>query len=199
LSAGHPLSADPEVRELQNRLLIYARTHFESLSKILRTAADPEQRQAAATILVYSARKTLASGELLAAMQDPDETVRAYAAHALSAIATLAQKQPALGIRIPAKPFVDLLNSAVLSDREESIKTLLVLTSKKSAATLDLIRAHSLPDLAEMARWKNARYALPAFQLLGRIAGLADSDVRASWDNGDHDAVIQKALGGALQ
>ena len=122
LSAGHPLSADPDVRELQNRLLIYARTHFESLSKILRTAADPEQRQAAATILVYSARKTLASGELLGAMQDPDETVRAYAAHALSAIATLTQKQPALGIRIPAKPFVDLLNSAVLSDRDHHLR-----------------------------------------------------------------------------
>jgi hypothetical protein len=194
LAAGHPLSSNSAIRQLQDSFLVYARTHFESLSHALSTSADPEMRQAAATILVYSPRKTLAAADLSAALQDPDEDVRAYAAHSLSAIAALGLKQPALGIRIAAAPFVDLLHSVALSDREAALKALLVLTSKKNTATLDLIRTQAFPNVLEMAILKTPRYAQPGFLLLGRVIGLPDAEVRESWDKGDRDVVIQKAV-----
>ena len=194
LSAGHPMASNPAIRALQNSFLVYARTHFESLSHALDNAADPETRQAAATILVYTPRKSLAAADLTAALQDPDEQVRAYAAHALAAIATLSQKQPALGLRVAAAPFVELLNSVVLSDREAALEVLLTLTAHKNTATLDLIRTRAFPDVLEMAILKTSRYAMPGFLLLGRLAGMADAEVRANWDNHAPEPVIAKAL-----
>jgi hypothetical protein len=76
----------------------------------------------------------------------------------------------------------------------ESTKALLVLTEKQNAAALDAIRERALPSLAEMARWQTRSYALPPFQLIGRVAGLKDADVNGSWEHGDPEAVIKQAL-----
>ena len=127
-------------------------------------------------------------------MQDPDESVRANAIRSLTAIAVLAAKLPDLGIRISPTWFIELLNSVVLSDRFESAKALLTLTDRPNPSALQQIRERALPALAEMARWKTPRYALPAYLLLGRLAGVPDTEVQQAFEKGDREAVIKKAL-----
>ena len=59
---------------------------------------------------------------------------------------------------------------------------------------LQLIRERALPSLEEMARWKTPRYALPPYLLLGRVAGLPEDQIQQSWEKGDRETVISKAL-----
>ena len=190
-------AADPTMRRDQEEFRTFAAAHILKLRAELRTGSDAEQRAAAATIIGYSAGKKAAVDDLLFAIQDPDEGVRTNGLRALAAIAALARRQPALGLRIPPAGLVDLLNSVVLSDRMESTKVLLVLTERQNAATLDQIRERALPSLAEMARWQTLSYALPPFELLGRVAGLTDTNLKESWEKSDREAVIQKALDSA--
>jgi hypothetical protein len=191
---GNAGAADPAMRRYQERFRTFSVAHNLRLHAELHTGSDAEQRAAAATVMAYGVNRKAAVDDLLFALQDPDEGVRTNALRSLVAIAGVARRQPTLGIRIPAAGMVELLNSVVLSDRMESTKALLTLTERPNAAALDLIRGKALPALAEMARWKTPAYALPPFRLLGRVAGMPDSDVSSNWEKGDREPVIQKAL-----
>lgn len=196
---GKGNAPDPAMRRDQEHFRTFAAAHALKLRTDLRTGSDPEQRAAAAAVTGYAADKKAAVDDLLFALADPDEGVRANAMRALAGIAAMAGKQPAPGIRIPSSGLVDLLNSVVLSDRMESTKALLALTERQNAAALDLVRERALPALAEMARWQTRAYALPPFQLLGRVAGLKEIQVNDIWENGDREAMIQKALDSAAK
>jgi hypothetical protein len=87
-----------------------------------------------------------------------------------------------------------LLHSIVLSDRVQSAEALVTLTDRGDQATLGQIRESALPALAEMARWKALRYALPPFLLLGRVAGLRDAELHQLWEKGERETVIRQAL-----
>ena len=180
-------AADPAIRRDQEYFRVYAAAHILKLRAELRTGSDPEQRAAAVTVIASSSNKKILVDDLLFALQDADDGVRTNAIRELTGFA-------AAGIRIPPAGLVDLLNSVVLSDRVESTKALLVLTEKQNAAALDAIRERALPSLAEMARWQTRSYALPPFQLIGRVAGLKDADVNGSWEHGDPEGVIKQAL-----
>jgi hypothetical protein len=132
--------------------------------------------------------------DLQSALQDPDEAVRANALRALTAIAVYSAKHPDLGIRVSATWMVELLNSIVLNDRLDAVKALVILTDSPNPPALALIRERGLSSLAEMARWKTLRYALPPFLILGRAAGLPEDQIRQAWEKGDREAVIGKAL-----
>ena len=194
LTVGHSLMADPTARAFQEQFATFAATHVELLRNVLRNGSDPEQRAVAATVIGYVADKKQIVDDLQYAMQDPAETVRANATRSLVAIAVLAAKLPDLGIRISPTWFIELLNSVVLSDRFESAKALLTLTDRPNPSALQQVRERALPALAEMARWKTARYALPAFLLLGRVAGVPETQVQHAWEKQDREAVIGKAL-----
>ena len=71
-----------------------------------------------------------------------------------------------------------MMNSIVLSDRVKAASALVNLTEKDGKATLDQIRERALGSVLEMAQWKNLRYALPSFILLGRMAGLSEEASR---------------------
>lgn len=191
---GKAEPADPGIRREQEYFRGYAATHMLKLRAELRSGSDPEQRAAAVTVIASSSSKKPVVADLEFALQDPDESVRSIAVRELASIAAVARRQPALGIRVAPAGLVDLLNSVVLSDRLESTKALLALTEKPNAAAFDLIRERALPSLAEMARWQTRSYALPAFQLLARVAGLNDSDILESWEHGDPEQVIRQAL-----
>ena len=195
LSAGHSMMADPEARGYQEQFVSYARQNVAVLRSVARTAAEAEQRAAAVAVLGYAPNKKEVVNDLQYAMQDPDEAVRANAIRALNAFAVLAAKQPALGIKVSPTWFIEMLNSIVLSDRLESAKALLTLTDRTAPEVLQQIRERALPSLAEMARWKTPRYALPPFLLLGRVAGLPDQQIQEAWRKGQRDTLIQKALG----
>ena len=57
-----------------------------------------------------------------------------------------------------------------------------------------LIRARALPSLVDMARWKTLRYALPAFLLVGRTAGVPEKELQDQWQQGDRETAIKRAI-----
>jgi hypothetical protein len=91
---------------------------------------------------------------------------------------------------------LELLNSVVLSDRVEAVRTLLTLTDKPAPEVIAQLREHGLPAVVEMARWKTPTYALPPFLLVARTAGLTDRLAQTSWQKGDRESVIAKVVGG---
>ena len=193
-TAGYEMMDDPEARSLQPRFLAFAADHFDWLRDVLRNSADPSQRAAAAAIIGYGADKQQVAGELQYAIGDPDSAVRANAMRALSAIAVYAARHPQSGLRIAPTWLVEMLHSIVLEDRLEASRALVVLTDSPNPGAIDLIRERGLDSLKDMARWTTLRYALPAFLLLGRVAGLADSEIRARWEKGDRESLIEQAL-----
>jgi hypothetical protein len=148
----------------------------------------------AAAVIGYGPDKAKVVDDLQSAVQDSDESVRANALRSLTAIAVYSAKHPELGIRISATWMVELLNSIVLNDRLEAVKVLATLTDSPNPPVLALVRERGLAALAEMARWKTLRYALPPFLVLGRAAGIPEDQIRQAWEKGEREAVIGKAL-----
>jgi len=195
LTAGHSMMDDPAARAFQPRFVAFAADHLDWLREVLRKGSEPDERAVAAAVIGYAPDKDKVIDDLQLALQDPDDAVRANALRSLTAVAVYAAKHPEAHLRISATWMVELLNSIVLNDRVEASKALVTLTDSSNPAALSLMRERALPTLAEMARWKTLRYALPPFLLLGRTAGLPEDRIRQAWEKGDREAVITKALG----
>ncbi len=191
---GHSRMADPASRALQQRLVALAGEHLPALRDVLRSSADDEQRAIAAAVLGYAPQKSAVVDDLQFALQDSDEKVRGNAARALSAFAVLARRNAEQGIKISPTWLVEMLHSIVLSDRQTACHALLNLTEDRNADALALIRERAMGSLAEMARWKSLEYALPAYILLGRAAGIAEADIHSEWERGNREQMIRKAL-----
>jgi hypothetical protein len=194
LSHGHSLAANPAVRALQQQFPADAAAHLETLRHVLRTSADPEQRRIAAWIIGYAPKKRDVVEDLMYALKDPDDGVRNNATRALAAIAVLGQREPQQGIRIQPAPFIAMLNSIVWSDRNKALMVLMYLTQNRSAAVLDPLGKRAVPALVEMARWKSPGHALPAYLVLGRVAGLDENELWQAWDQGEREKTITRAL-----
>ena len=191
-------SLPQEVLEAHARLLEAARggvqapmadvatAHLAALRDCLRQCSIAEQRAAAATVMGSAPRPQEVVGDLQYALQDASESVRRNAARSLAAMAA---REPTL--RIPATWFVEMLNSLALSDRLEAAGMLVTLTERDTAA-LEQIRKRALDSVIEMARWRSLRYALPAFLLAGRLAGVADAEVQQAWSEGRRDEILAK-------
>jgi hypothetical protein len=192
LTQGHSLMADPDARELQQSFVAYAGAHLDLLRNVLRNSAQDDQRAMAATIISYAPDKTKVAPDLEFAMQDPGESVRANAMRALTAIAVLSTRDPNLEIHISPTWFIEMLNSIVLSDRIKAATALVNLTEKDAKATLDQIHARALGAVLEMAQWRNLRYALPSYILLGRMAGLDEQTIQESWSRGNRSTVVMR-------
>jgi hypothetical protein len=193
LTAGESRIADPEARKLQDQLATFATDHLDVLRDVLRNGPEAEERAIAAAVAGYAPKKTDVINDLQFALQDPEPAVRSNAVRALKAIAVLAQKRPELRLKIEPTWMVEMLNSLTLSDRQQAVETLLILTERPNPAALDRIRDRALPALVEMARWKTLRYALPSFLLLGRTAGVPDQELQDQWQQGDRETAIKKA------
>lgn len=194
LTNGHSLMADPTSRALQEKFEDFAGAHLPLLREVLRDSGEEEQREMAATIIGYVPNKKDVVNDLEYAMEDPDEAVRANALRALNAIAVLARLQPKLGIRVSPTWFVEMLNSIVLSDRTRAATALVTLTDQNAAEALGEIRERALNSVVEMAGWKDLPYALPAFILCGRLAGMNEQEIQKAWTGGNRQTVIDLAL-----
>lgn len=204
LTAGHSMMDDPAARAFQPEFVQFAASHLDALRKALHEGSDPDTRAAAAAIVGYGPKTQVVVDELQFALDDPEPSVRANAIRSLDAFIVYAQKQPAASLKIQPTWFIELLHSVELNDREESSKALVFMTDSgggsalnpaaMSQSALGLMRARALTDLAEMARWPTLRFALPPFLLMGRIAGLPDSETQQDWAKGDREPVLQKAL-----
>jgi len=196
LSEGHALSANSQVRAIQEQFVDLADKHFETLRAALRNSADERTRAVAAHVIAYASNKKLAAGDLQHAMQDPNDAVRNNAMRGLVGIATLAGRDPELGIRIEPTWFIEMLNSLVWTDRNKASAALAELTEGRDPKILERLRERALPSLVEMGRWKSLGHALPAFLLVGRLAGLPENEIESAWSRGDREAVIGKLAGG---
>lgn len=194
LAQGHELSTDPAARALQERFPALAAEHLAALRRVLRESGDASQRACAAYLIGYAPAKRLVLDDLQYALRDPDESVRANAIRSLGAIAALAARDPGLGIRVEATWFVEMLNSVVWSDRIRAAEALVALTEGRSPFVLDQLRQRALPSLSDMARWRALDQALPAFLLLGRVAGVREAEIYAAWTASGRDALIERAL-----
>ncbi len=194
LSRGYALAANPTARSYQEEFVPLADANYDSLHQVLRGSSDPEQRAIAAYVIGYASARPLAVDDLQYAMQDADESVRANAVRSLASIATFAQRNPELKIRVQPTWFIEMLNSIVWSDRYHSATALVSITEGRDAGALDQLRERALPALLEMARWKTLAHALPAFILVGRIAGVPEAQIHAAWSRGDRESVLQRVV-----
>jgi hypothetical protein len=189
---GHPRAQDAAARAYQSRFPALAKANLPALRRVLRESGDTLQRAAAVAIIGYVPDKASVVDDLQYAMQDADESVRANAMRALSAMAVLGERDPEAGIKVQPTWFIEMLNSLVWGDRWHSSRALVQITERRDARAIDELRDRALPALIEMARWKTLAHALPAFLLVGRIAGVPEAQIHDAWKRGDRDAILRK-------
>jgi hypothetical protein len=193
LTQGHSLLAFPAAREAQTAFVPLADEYTMQLRDILRRSAEAEHRAMAAYVLGYHSDKKEVVDDLDYAMHDPDATVRSNAARALAAIAVYAQKNPSSTITLQAGSFVELLNSAVWTDRNNAAIALVTLTEARDSELIKQLRESALPSLIEMSKWKHAPHALSAYILLGRSAGIKEDELQSAWSKGERERIIARA------
>jgi len=201
LTAGHSLLSHPRARAQQEKFIELADRYLRVLRDVLRNSYDAEHRAIAAYVLGYVKDKKQVVPDLLYALTDPDETVRDNALRSLAAIALLAVRKPETGILIDASPLIDLLDSAVWTDRTNAAIGLANLTENRPEELLRQLRQRALLPLVEMARWRHLPHALPAFILLGRMLGMEENAIQHAWtDPAARADLINRAAGlGAAQ
>lgn len=194
LSQGHSLMENATARAAQLQFIALADKNLKVLEDVLRNSYDEEQRAIAAYVIGYASKKTEVVNDLQWALRDYDQSVRSNAARAMAALAVLAEKDPKSGIKIEPTWFIEMLNSIAWTDRHNAATVLVDLTDKRNPDTLEELRADALPSLVDMARWKDLSHALPAYILLGRIAGFPEKQIQDDWSRGDRETVIEAAL-----
>lgn len=195
LTHGHALSNNVETREIQEQFTAIVEHNLADLRHVLRDSSDEEQRAIAAYVIAYGRSKRDIVDDLQYALKDADAGVRFNAARGLKALAVMVQKNPDAGFRVESTWFIEMLNSLSWTDRTQALAVLQILTDKRDQDTLDQIRERALDSVIEMARWKSLAHALPAFVLLGRVAGLPDQQVQDAFARGDRESVIAQATG----
>jgi hypothetical protein len=192
LTRGYALAADPEVRGYQERFVGLAEENLAVIDRVLRDSTEADQRTMAAYVIGYAPDKRAAVETLLYALRDPEEAVRQTALRALSAVAVYASQNPKAGVRIAPTWAIEMLHSIVWSDRTQATRFLVILTEKRDDSTLQQLRDRALSSLVEMAKWNSLRYALPAYILLGRIAGMTEDQIQSTWSKGEREQLTSK-------
>jgi hypothetical protein len=193
-SRGYSLMKNPATRAIQERFPAFAARDLSLLQTVLRESGDASQRALAAQVIAYAPDKAAVAGDLAAAMRDPSSEVRNNAMRALALFAQYAQENPSSHLSVPAAPFVELLNSIDWSDRNKASAALLQLTVGRDPALLNDLRSRALDSLIEMARWKSEGHAYMPFFILGRVAGMKEEDIAATWERKDAEAVVKTAM-----
>ena len=193
LTAGHSRLADASARAIQDMFPQLAKDHLSELRNVLRNSADEDQRATAVYVIAYAARKADVIDDVQYALKDPDAGVRSNASHALMAMSVLARLNPDLALNVEPTWFIEMLNSLSWSDRNRALLALQTLTERGETGTLEQLRVRALPALIEMARWKTLEHALPAYILLGRVAGWSEDLIQSSWRTGNREPVIAAA------
>lgn len=192
LTAGHSLLKDAAARQNQLKFLELAETHYALLREVMRNAADEQLRAVAAYLIGYAKDKKRAADELQFALRDDDSTVRVNALRGLVAVTILAARQPELDIRISPTWLVEMLNSTHFTDRVKAADALFNFTEKRNEYVISHMRERAIPALTEMSAWRDPNHAISAFILLGRVAGLADSEIQELWKGGDRQTLLKK-------
>jgi len=194
LTEGHSLMRYVPAREQQLKFPDLAEKHSAVLRDVIRQAGDPVQRAIAVYVLGYVKTKERVVDDLFYALKDADNTVRNNAIRALGAFAVKAKVDEESEIKIPATWFIEMLNSLAWADRTQAARFLVNLTETRDTRILVQMRDRAWDSIVEMARWKHAEHSLPAYILLGRVAGLPEEDMQHAWSTGDRDLMIKRAV-----
>lgn len=173
---GYALMKDSAARAIQLQFVSVARDNYELLKKVLNNSKYFYHRAFAAQMMAYSSDKSAVINDLLPAIYDANEVVRNNAARALALLADYMSNHVP-GIKIPAEPFIKMLNSYVWTDRNKGSMVLRFLTNDRDPELMKQLRMEALPSLVEMAKWKSAGHAFAAYLILGRIAGVKDKEI----------------------
>lgn len=193
LTHGEALSADPATRDIQQQFTAVAKAYLPDLRHVLRDSSDEADRATAVYVLAYTPEKRTIVDDLQFALRDADPGVRANATRGLKALAVYARLHPESNVKVEPTWFIEMLNSLSWADRNQAVQMLLILTDNNNPSALGQIRERALGSLVEMAQWKALTHALPAFLLLGRVAGMNDLEVHQAWERGDRKSVIVAA------
>jgi hypothetical protein len=191
-SLGHALMRYAPGREIQQEFITYALGNVPVLREVLHHAADAQQRAWAAQIIAYAVNKHMVIPDLLEALGDADGEVRNNAMRALAVMARYAERHPEAGFRIPADPFIALLNSPFWTDRNKASMVLFSLSVDRNPALLQKLRATSMAALTDMVFWQAEGHALPAAFLLGRMGGLPEDAIIDAFRR-DPNSLVQAA------
>jgi hypothetical protein len=194
-SEGHPQFASEPLKTFPKQFIALAEKQKRSLVRVLAHSGDAKHRAIAAMLISYSDDKPRAVGHLLDAVRDPDELVRNNATRSIGTISALAIRRPELRIEIPPAVFLKMLSSLSWHDRNKATMVLLALSERRDASLLRRLQTEALPELVEMARWKDSHSLMPLL-LLGRVAGIPDSEVNSLWTNGNREKVIETVQAG---
>jgi hypothetical protein len=193
ISHGQSIMRDPATRAVQMRFIAYALDPAR-FRDVLRNSSDASHRALAAQILGYATNKRGVIGDLVYGMSDPSEDVRNNSMRALAVFVRAERRSPLATTHIPPNTFVALLSSPVWSDRNKASMALMELSEGRDPRLFDLLRRRAMLPLVEMARWKSEGHAMPAFTMLGRLAGLSENEIQAAWKQGQREAVIALAV-----
>lgn len=191
-SQGFSLLEDADARAVQIRLPAIAEDHQAILRKVLKESADPDDRRIAAAILGYGPKAQSIIDDLQLALRDPDGEVRAAALRSLGPLAQYAAAHPEAEVRVLTAWFVEMLNSYAWKDRMNAMNLLVTLTRDRDEKLIRHMRERAIPSLAEMALWKHLPHALPAYLLLGRVAGLSEQEIETTWSANQREDTIRK-------
>ena len=188
-SNGYSLSVDPALRATQLKEHDYATHNAPLLRRVLRSSSSADDREAAAEILGYANQSKAQIASLIHASYDSADSVRNNSVRALSVLATCSAKSAS---RIPSSGFIEMLNSGVWTDRNKSGLVMMALTLSRNPNLLAELRARALPSLIEMAHW-NLDHAYSARIILGRIAGIDESQLEKLAESDQVDAIVAAA------
>jgi hypothetical protein len=173
-SQGYALLDDPDTHFQQVKIRDWARDNFQIVFKIMETSRYKEQRAYAAEALGYLKRSPRQVSGLVQASFDADGGVRN---NALRALAIVLKTAPDLASQVPADRFIPFLHSPEWSDRNKISLLFETLTASRDRAVLGALRSEALEALREMAQWKDWRHAQSSARLLGRIAGIEETQI----------------------
>jgi hypothetical protein len=168
---GYSLSIYPPLRLEQKKFIAFANREFPILEKVLRESRHADQRAAAAQIIAYSGNKSKIIDVLLLAMNDEDENVRNNATRALAILASFVSENRNMMTKLPAEPFINMLNSVSWTDRNKGAMVLTELTKSRDERLLEKIRSQAMASIIEMAKWRNRGHAFFSYLIFGRIVG----------------------------
>jgi hypothetical protein len=191
VSQGYALSTtDSRLREKQEAVRAYATGHEKLIRTVLETSREAQQRIAAAYLLGYARQSNGQIADLVGASHDPNDVVRNNATRALG---VLAESSPKVAARIPAGPFIEMINSGSWTDRNKAGWVLESLTASRDPKLLEELRSEALASLIEMARWHSTGHAYTPRILLGRIAGIEEERLKKLASSGNAEEIIKAA------
>lgn len=190
LDRGYPLSEDAEARRAQETLALLVDPLVPDLGQIVRRAADDQVRAAAVYILAYTADRRAAESHLQYALRDFHPDVRQNALRTLDLVRRSLSEKPDGDFVVSSTWLIEMLSSVVWADRTEAAKVLADLTATRPESVLLTLEDRGLNSLAQMALWKTPEHAQAPYLLLGRIAGMSDDEILASFRSGNRELVL---------